>query len=162
MKKIPLTQGQFATVDDSDFDWLNQWKWYARLEKGTNSFYAIRCDYSNPPSITIAMHRLILNLPVHDPRVGDHINWATLDNRRSNLRIATRAQNTQNSRKPITNTSGYKGVTRHRTGKWQAQIGANGQSKYLGLFSTPELAHAVYCAAALEIHGQYANFGGAL
>ena len=47
MKLISLTQGQFAKVDDEDFEWLNQWKWCAAYKKSTNSYYAIRTDVFN-------------------------------------------------------------------------------------------------------------------
>jgi hypothetical protein len=94
MKKIPLTQGYFAIVDDSDFDMLNRVKWHAN--KGHNTFYAQRSVLQeNGKWKNVQMHRVILG--VHDPKIQvDHINGDGLDNRRCNLRSCTRSENMQN------------------------------------------------------------------
>lgn len=86
----------------------------------------------------------------------DHINGDRSDNRLANLRVATRQQNIGNSGKRRNNTSGYKGVTAYK-GRWRAQIGAAGYRKALGVFDTPELAHAAYCAAARVAYGDFAR-----
>ena len=63
MKHILLTQNQLALVDNEDYDWLNQWKWYAQWNRGTESFYAARHSKQiKGKRTTIQMHRLILNL----------------------------------------------------------------------------------------------------
>src|SRR4029077_18371669 len=133
---IPLTQGQFAIVDAADFEWLNQWKWYALWNCKTRSFYAAR----TPPQANgqkpygISMHRQILGLEHYDPRLGDHIkSGETLNNRRSNLRIADKFQNQHNRRRRLDNTSGFKGVTPYQ-GKWKAEIVENGNWHYLGFY----------------------------
>lgn len=88
----------------------------------------------------------------------DHINGDAADNRLFNLREATDCQNLQNRPKQRNNTSGFKGVTWHRGGqKWLAQIRADNSSRYLGLFDDPQKAHAAYCAAAAELHGEFAR-----
>jgi hypothetical protein len=88
----------------------------------------------------------------------DHINGNPSDNRITNLREATRANNTANSRKPITNKSGYKGVSWHAQGRcWQAHIKNNGVNHYLGHFQCPKQAHAAYCEAALRLKGAFAR-----
>ena len=76
----------------------------------------------------------------------------------SHLRACTPSQNVWNSRKQRNNTSGFKGVRRHKK-RWVAAISAHGECHYLGLFKTPELAHEAYVKAALNIHGEFANFG---
>ena len=82
----------------------------------------------------------------------DHINGIRDDNRIANLRAATRSENGQNRRKPqANNTTGYLGVTRHR-GKFLAKIRLDGKRKHLGLFNTPEEAHAAYLKVKREIH----------
>lgn len=109
MRKIPLTQGQYALVDDTDYDWLNQWKWYASLEKG--SYYAVRENTGrNISRIPIRMHRQILGLKRGDKREGDHRDHNTLDNQRHNIRICTHQQNMLNRRKPYNTSSSFRGV----------------------------------------------------
>jgi hypothetical protein len=87
----------------------------------------------------------------------DHINRVKDDNRIANLREATRNQNNRNVGIKRHNKSGFKGVCRHSQAKhkYQAQILVNGKKIYLGLFDTPEDAHAAYVAASEEHHGEY-------
>ena len=87
----------------------------------------------------------------------DHKNGDRDDNRIANLREATCSQNLANRK--TRSISGLKGVSReHRTGKWVAQITKDRKPKHLGTFSTPEAAHAAYCKAALELHGEFSRF----
>lgn len=90
--------------------------------------------------------------------LADHINGVSLDDRWANLRSATQSQNLANSRRPITNTSGFKGVSSYRrTRRWQARIKVNGKDKYLGLFASAEEAHRSYLKAAQEHFGEFAR-----
>jgi hypothetical protein len=74
--------------------------------------------------------------------------------------LVLQSENKLNVRRHRDNKSGFKGVSLHRpTGKWIAFIMARGKHKYLGLFQTPEAAHARYCEAADELHGEFANHG---
>jgi len=88
----------------------------------------------------------------------DHINRVKTDNRIANLRNATQSQNSANTGMYINNTTGFKGVSRARK-KFKAEITKNGVVMRLGHFSTPEEAHAAYCQAAEELHGEFANNG---
>ena len=145
-KLIPLTQGKFAIVDDEDYTQLNNVKWYTFKSRG--SWYAAR-NISGRPTF---MHRLILNLKKGE--YTDHINGDGLDNRRANLRVATRSQNAMNSRKGISSSSIFKGVSYHKKNKkWVALIG----SHYLGSFSTQPEAARAYDAAAKKLFGEYAS-----
>lgn len=154
-REIPLTQGQVAVVDAADYEWLNQWKWYASWCKRMRGYYAKRDAYRHEK---VWMHRLILGLEIGDKLVADHQNNNTLDNRRSNLRIATSAQNCANSRIKRNNRSGFKGVYfKTDRAKWAAVICVGGRRKFLGCFTTPELAHAAYCNAAKTLCGEFAR-----
>lgn len=149
-RTIPLTQGQFAIVDAADYDWLNQWKWHADWAKTSQSFYARRklSKAEGGTGRIITMHRQILGFPVGMD--VDHKNHDSLDNRRTNLRKATRSQNVFNTFRQSVNKSGYKGVF-WSAGKWRATIGLNKKLIYLGRFDDPAVAHQVYLKA-LKLH----------
>lgn len=88
----------------------------------------------------------------------DHVNGDGLDNRLANLREATNSQNQCNKRHQRHNAIGLKGVSFDRlTKKWRARIMVHGRDKHLGRFPTAELAHAAYCAAAADMHGEFAR-----
>ncbi|TIL91441.1 MAG: HNH endonuclease [Mesorhizobium sp.] len=88
----------------------------------------------------------------------DHINLNKSDNRWKNLRIATNSQNQMNTTMKSNNTSGYKGVSWHKTDKrWRADIRVNGSKVFLGYFDTPESGHDAYRKAANAHHGEYAR-----
>lgn len=159
MKEIELTQGYTAIVDEIDAD-LSSWSWQAMSRNG--KFYAVHSTRSNGKIVPVNMHRVILarmlgrELEKHE--LPDHINRNPLDNRRGNLRIATRSQNGANTKLNANNTSGYKGVSFHKgNGKWQAQIKVNQHKKALGYFNTPEEASDAYREAALEHFGEFAT-----
>lgn len=88
----------------------------------------------------------------------DHINGNPSDNRMKNLREATRYENNRNTKRRWHNAAGFKGIHwNHNSQRWCAQIKENGKTKYLGLFATPEEAHAAYMAAARRLHGKFAR-----
>lgn len=146
MKGIKLTNtDKVALVDDQNFDWLNQWKWGL-----SPNGYAVRCKYVSPKNLTILMHREVLKTP--EGFDTDHINRDKLDNRVSNLRIATRSQNMLNSEISVANTSGFKGVHYYKSrDTYQVYIHLNGKRTHLGYFKNIEQAAAVYQEAS-KIH----------
>ena len=146
MKQIPLTQGQFAIVDDM-FEWLNQWKWCAAWYENSGSFYAVRtAKDKNGKKHTISMAREILGLKYGDKRQADHIGHITLDNRRSNLRIATHQQNKWNSK----NSKGYYWCESRK--KYLAHIGVNSKIIHLGYYHTAKQARNAYLEAKKHYH----------
>lgn len=154
---IVLTRSQVTLVSPIDFPTVSQFKWYALWNPKRKCYYAVRRDkYTRE---FIYMHRFLLGLGRGDRRKGDHIVPAnTLDNRRSNIRIGTNAQNGQNRGKQINNKSGYKGVSWHKAAqKWLAQIMVNNKYHYLGLYDTAEEAYVSYCKAAVRYHGEFAR-----
>jgi hypothetical protein len=89
----------------------------------------------------------------------DHANGNKQDDRISNLRAATKSQNTANVGAPTHNTSGLKGVSwDKRRGKWRAQICYQNKRRELGLFNTASEAHKTYCDEAVRLHGVFARF----
>lgn len=153
MKEIKLTQGKVALVDDADFDWLNQWKWYAFFSRG--NWYAARGHCENGIQRIRFMHNLILNCP---KLKADHKDGNGLNNQRYNLRTATHLQNSWNSGVQRNNRSGFIGVCWcNRTGAWLAQIGYLGHRKHLGYFSSPVRAALARDAAAIKYFGEFAR-----
>lgn len=89
----------------------------------------------------------------------DHINCVKMDNRFSNLREATRLQNNKNVPHLSTNLSGLKGAHfDNRDGRYYPRIMTNGVVRSLGGYDTAQEAHEAYCKAAVEYHGEFANF----
>jgi hypothetical protein len=153
---IPLTRGQYAIIDAADYEWLNQWTWGAHYDSHVNGFYAVRNLRIDGQVVRITMHRQILSLGFGDKRVGDHISGATLDNRRSNLRIASALENSRNRSINANHSCGLKGV--HKRGSsWKARIRVNGNLINLGSFPTPDLAHRAYAKAATEHFEDFAR-----
>lgn len=165
--EIPLTKGQVTLVDDEDAD-LAQFKWRAYFVRGYangGKFIAIRnIAVGKYKQSDERLHRVILSRKLGRPLLRseevDHIFGLTLDNRRSELRLATRTQNARNIGLRSNNTSGFKGVSWNKTNrKWSAHIRKDGKSKYLGSFDTPEAAHAAWWKEAQKAFGEFANSG---
>ena len=149
MKRIPLTQGQIALVDDEDFDWLNQWKW--RFD----GRYVVRTiTISFKTRITIWMHRFIMS--TSDSRLCDHINHNTLDNQRHNLRNVNNFQSAMNRRIHKNNKSGYKGVVRRGNNSWRATVDFKGKHVFCRTFPSAIDAAKAYDENALKWHGEFA------
>lgn len=147
MRRIPLTQGKFALVDDADFDYLSQWKWY--VAHG----YAVRTD--NRRHRQVRMHRELLQAP--SGMDVDHANGDRLDNRRRNIRVCTRSQNVANTFVAKQNRSGYKGVSwKTSNQKWCAQIRVNNRVIHIGLFADIKEAARAYNKAAKASFGEFA------
>jgi hypothetical protein len=88
--------------------------------------------------------------------VVDHINGNGLNNRRSNMRNCTRAQNSANRRPKRGAASPYKGVFPRPDGKFEASICHDGRKQYLGRFENEIEAARAYDKKAKELHGEFA------
>jgi hypothetical protein len=149
---VPLTQGYEAIIDASDVHLVDGVSWFPMASGKT--VYARRIDYSGDKPRKVWLHRAIMGDT--DGLEIDHIDCDGLNNRRRNLRPATRSQNLANKQIYTNNTSGFKGVSwKKGNGKWVSYIKANGQQYHLGYFDTPEAAHAVYAKASEKLHGEF-------
>jgi hypothetical protein len=100
MKKIPLSQGLFALVDDEDFERVNAFKWCASLESRGTKYYAIRWVTVNRKRVKIRMAHFILDIPPGSLAPGtvvDHRHHDSLDNRKENLEIISQEENMRRS-----------------------------------------------------------------
>jgi len=93
------------------------------------------------------------------PNRIDHINGNPSDNCIANLRLATGSQNGANMKLRKANTTGFKGVSRFKKGKWRATIKHAGRAIQIGTFASPEEAHAAYVAASRRLFGEFARAG---
>lgn len=156
MKKIKLTKGKFALIDDEDFELISQYRWH--VAKNTNTYYA-HVTIRNKIKTTLTMHRLIMDdyFDIESKQI-DHINGNGLDNRKSNLRLCNNTQNQQN-RKKNKNKKLPKGIDQdnRRKTKYRARIRVAGILKYLGEFNTIEEAKNVYQKVSIRYFGEFSR-----
>lgn len=183
-RKIELTRGMYAKVDQADYERLAMYKWYATSARNRGgTVYAERSEGGRwKKKRNILMHREIMlqvnpkfeylnpkqtqmtktpNSKRKSELYVDHINGDGLDNRRANLRAVTPKQNVWNSRGH--GRSKYKGIWQVKgSGKWCARIKVDGKQRDLGRFDDEAEAARAYDAAARQERGEYAklNFPG--
>ena len=152
MKKIKLTQGKFALVDDEDFEKFNKIKWFCN-----GMGYACRSLHPNTSSCkSIYLHKEIMNNPLN--MEVDHINGNPLDNRKINLRKCSHQENGRNLKISKRNTIGYKGLYFYRKIKrWQVYITCNYKHIYVGIFKSKKDAALAYNQKARELFGEFAR-----
>jgi hypothetical protein len=142
--KIPLRRRDgsvkaWTLVDEADYERLSQWRWCL----ASNDYVRRNARLPGRKQRHVSLHREILGLPYRDHRETDHKNGDKLDNRRSNLRLASRGQNAQNLLAQSRSKSGYRNVYRTETGRWRVTIRLNGEIYHLGSYVTPEEAGAI-------------------
>lgn len=152
VKEIKLTKGYVALVDDEDFEWLNSFRWYAKVETGGY----VRAEKKTKEKHA-KMHRFIMG--VTDPKViVDHRDRNPLNNQRRNLRICSDSQSVCNVRSARSSTSKFLGVSWcSERKKWVAQITKNYKQIPIGRFVDEKEAALAYNAKAAELHGEFAN-----
>jgi len=144
MKKITLTNGGYAIVDDDRYDELSKFNWY----KHTMG-YAVTTIKSK----TTLMHRYLIN--AESGKSTDHINRNKLDNRIENLRVCNQSENQAN--KIMKNKSGHKGIVWDKSRKlWRARINKNGIEYHLGRFKKISEAIKAYRKGAESLYGEFA------
>jgi hypothetical protein len=148
---VPLTKGYEAIIDVADIGVVFGFNWCAVESRSTA--YAVR-NSQNGNKKHIRMHRVILGAAENG--LVDHVDGNGLNNRRDNLRLATRSENQRNRPAPKHNTTGIKGVSWCGTSaKWRACIAFDGRFKSLGYFPSKEEAALAYKKASEEFHGKF-------
>lgn len=142
-------KGEKFVIDAEDFDRVKDYCW-RKDRKG----YII-ANGRNGSNKIVWLHRIIMR--AKDDEIVDHINWDKSNNKKSNLRIATKTQNNINIKRKSNNTSGYTGVSVLKNGKYKSSISINGKKYHLGTFD--ELKDAVKTRHKAEqiLHGEWSG-----
>lgn len=145
--------------DDEDQHIVDSYRWYAiRANKNSDVFYTrTHVPKADGTRATVCASRLFLASKLAPGLVVDHINHDGMDNRKSNLRICTHAENMRNRSRSKNASNAYKGVRKTGSGKFQAVIGFNNKLIPLGSYSTEEDAAKVYNMASKLLHGVYGH-----
>lgn len=158
VRRIPLSGGQIALVDDCDYEAVARWTWHlSRIyARHTQRFV---CSDGTFRVRAVMMHRFIMK--PHKWEEIDHINGDGLDNRRCNLRVVDRLQNAKNRTKETKRqtSSKYKGVSWNKNERyWWAYITSDQRKRtLLGKFVDELEAARTYDEAAKRLHGEYAR-----
>lgn len=165
MAQVALTNapGVFADIDECDVDLMAGFSWFRSTSKRGGD-YAVTNIQTADGWRSIGMHRMIMGLAPGDSRRVDHIDGNGRNNKRSNLRLCTAAQNQWNRGPGKGSASGMKGVMFEKCGRnsksrrWRATVVACGV-RHRQYFNTPEEADAWAKAKREELHGEFANNG---
>ncbi|MBH1941314.1 HNH endonuclease [Mobilitalea sibirica] len=144
-----LKSGQEFLFDVNDFETIQQYKWVF-----DNGYVRMSPTHGK----RVFLHNFLLGSGRGDEGLFvDHINHDKLDNRRCNLRVATKSQNGMNRSLQANSTTGFIGVSyMPQRGKYRARIKKDGREQHLGLFITAEQAAIAYDSAAIRLHGTFA------
>lgn len=169
MKKIPLTKGKTALVDDEDYDYLIQFDEWVAIEQVSN-YHSVW--YAIGRVSRRLMHRIILGLGNGriDKRIVDHRNHNGIDNRRCNIRVCTHKQNMWNSRRKGIGTYGghegygygykphkrYRGVVASQYFGYKVSFVLNGKRIVSEYFDCMHKAAREYNRIVSEHHGEFA------
>jgi len=158
MRKIKLTQGKYALVDDNDYDRLIKRKWFAHKTKGGLWYVeSWKRKGDRDKTLVLYMHRTVMRY-FGRKFVIDHINNNGLDNRKLNLRKVTVRQNLLNRFGWKNSTSRYRGVGWYPTRKlWMSRISINGKLKTLGYFKKEKEAAMAYKKVALKFNKEFTS-----
>lgn len=137
-------------IDDEFYPLVSRYKWH--VYKECQKYYAYTNVYIGKKQYKLGIHRLIKGMTAHHV---DHINRNPLDNRLSNLRFATAAQNATN-KDYRRNKCGFRGVYKRKTDDyWSAQITHHGKKLTKRYFKTAEEAAKQYDIWSREFHGEF-------
>ena len=147
MKELITTNGYKFKLDDSDFDFFNQWSWFC-----SNNY----CYRGRGGSVQYLHIEIMKRESMYDSEKEiDHKDRDTFNCQKENLRIANRSQQNSNTQYPI-GKSGYRGVLERKSG-WIARIGVNGRRIQLGPYKTVIEAAKAYNRLAESYYGEFAT-----
>ncbi len=159
MKKIALTQGKFALVDDEDFHYLSRFTWYYSADSGKAYRALTTRNKTNKRKIDVCMSDFIINIDKGYCMIG-HKNHNNLDYRKENLCLVVWSS-TRHNKVAIgckNKKSKYQGVG-FRPGckiPWRVQIQKNHVKEVVGLFKSETEAALAYNKRAKELYGEFA------
>jgi AP2 domain/HNH endonuclease len=146
-----------CVIDTADYSLVKGHRWYAKSVHYIKKYKAAETYYARAARLSASMEHLLL--PPVDGKTIDHIDRNSLNNKRSNLRYATPAQQTMNQRRANpTKTSKYRGVSWNKnTQKFRTIITLQGKKTHVGLYESEEDAARAYDAAAIQHFGEFAR-----
>lgn len=154
LEHIKLSNGLVARVDKTDFEAVRCFPWFA-VKQG-NIWYAHANVTDCQGHRILKMHRMVAG--ALRGQAVDHRNGDGLDNTKGNLRLATKSQNAANGAKHKDGKSKFKGVSFDKqTGKWRAQLFAQGKRVNIGRFVLEEDAARAYDGAAKQAFGDFSR-----
>lgn len=152
MAEVYLSSGNMALIDDEDLSKVVDHHWYE-----ANGYAMRMATKADGKRKSIPMHRIIL--PCATGMVIDHINRNRLDNRKCNLRVTSRKNNSINRKRIEGASSPYRGVIwRPHAKKWKSYIKTDKKQHHLGYFESPEEAAMAYNIAAHDLFGEFAVY----
>lgn len=153
MAEIQIS-GYTVLVDDEDLERVQDLAWHVGNKGAHGDPYFEHCTWGKP---VLRLHRFIMGCGYKDGKIVDHIDGNTLDNRKSNLRVCSNAENCRNGRTRKNNT-GYKGIYYvHKKKLYRARITVNYKTYTIGHYHTAEEAYEARCKALEGFHGEFAR-----
>ena len=148
---LEMNGNAILIVDAEDYDKIKDYRWCVHNKEGY-----CKVQHTSNKGSPVPLARYLMNAP--KGMYVDHINHDPLDNRRSNLRICTAADNSRNKRVIAKESSQYKGVSRDTVNKelYRACISVDNNQIHLGVFQLEIDAALAYNEAAIKYHGEFA------
>lgn len=154
MKEIQLTQGKTALVDDADYLYINQFKWFAKQHTKGGVWYATRGRRVSGKRVEDKMETFIIQVP--NGMIIDHKDGNGLNNKKDNLRASTRSENARNCK--TYGRSKYTCVSWSETHQvWVVRVTMDGKRKFIGTFKNELEAAIIANISMRKYYGKFAR-----